>query len=195
MPSDYISFDRTEKQAPNSNMSAAAKKTAQKPASHPSYKEMVVMAIKADGSRNGCSRQGLKKFIAAKYPEVAQSPQMKVNLKRALKTLKDAGVITSPLNHGASFKLVKKEATKVKKVATTAKSAQKKKTAAAKKPKTASAKKAVAKKPRAKKAGAKKATAAKKTPKKPAAKKVAKKTPKKSATKKKTVKKTATKKK
>lgn len=180
-------------------MSAAAtKKTTQKKAAqatHPTYKEMVKVAIIKNPSRQGCSRQKIKAYLVSAYGVPKTSPALKGNVARALKKLIEEGKVqTMAPKHPSSFKVVATKVEKKKKAPKT--SAQKKKTAA-KKPKTAPVKKAAAKKPKAKKttAGTKKTTVKKTATKKPAAKKTTKKTPKKSAPKKKTVKKTAAKKK
>ncbi|XP_033105080.1 histone H1.1, embryonic-like [Anneissia japonica] len=168
---------------------AKAKKAApKKPASHPTYIEMITAAIGALKERNGSSRQAIAKYIQANYKVDAGS--MNTHLKIALKRGVDSGKLAQPKGTGASgsFKLnqaaakadaaakAKKEKAKKKAAAEKEKKAAKKTTKKAKKPATKKAKKPAkkaSKSPKKAKKSEKKAAKPKKTksPKKVKAKK------------------------
>ncbi|XP_033097449.1 histone H1.1, embryonic-like [Anneissia japonica] len=174
---------------------AKAKKKAapKKPASHPTYIEMITAAIGALKERNGSSRQAIAKYIQANYK--VDAGNMNTHLKMALKRGVESGKLAQPKGTGASgsFKLnqaaakadaaakVKKEKAKKKAAADKEKKAAKKATKKAKKPtKKASKSPKKAKKPEKKAAKPKKTKSPKKAKaKKPKAKKSTK-SPKKS---------------
>ncbi|XP_071946402.1 late histone H1-like [Antedon mediterranea] len=138
----------------------AKKKAApKKPASHPTYIDMVTAAIGALKERNGSSRQAIVKYILANYK--VDPGNMKTHLRMALKRGVDNGKLVQPKGSGASGSF------KLNQAAAKADAAAKAKKEKAKKKAVADKEKKVAKKPAAKKA------------KKPAAKKASTKSPKK----------------
>ncbi len=155
---------------------ALVKKSANKPADHPKYTDMIVAAINSLNEKTGSSRQAILKYIKANY-KVGEAAD--VHVKLALKRGVVSGAIQQVKGTGASgsFKVQKKEAKKP--AAKAKKPAAKAKKPAAKKPavKKPAAKKPAAKKPAAKKPAAKKPAAKKPAAKKPAAKKSAAKKP------------------
>ncbi|XP_071952011.1 late histone H1-like [Antedon mediterranea] len=158
-----------------------------KPASHPTYIDMVTAAIGALKERNGSSRQAIVKYILANYK--VDPGNMKTHLRMALKRGVDNGKLVQPKGSGASgsFKL-NQAAAKADAAAKAKKEKAKKKAVAdkekkvAKKAKKPAAKKA--KKPAAKKASTKSPKKAKKSEKKAAKPKKAKSPAKKPKTKK-----------
>ena len=155
---------------------AAAPKAKKAPAAHPKYSVMIAAAITALKDRTGSSRAAILKHIVAnnKVDAAKAATQVRLALKRGV--AKGALKMASAKGKNAgSYKLVKVEKPKKKKVVKkkAAKKPAAKKVAkkpAAKKAKKPAAKKA-AKKPAAKKAAPKKKPAAKKAPKKAAPKK------------------------
>merc|ERR1712048_1444546 len=120
------------------------------------YKQMVAEAVAALKSRGGSSRQAIAKHIEANNKDLKN---VNVHLNAALKSMVEKGdlIRTKGVGAAGSFKLVKKEAPKKKKVVK--KPAAKKpatKKPAAKKPAAKKSPKKVAKKPVAKKPAAKK---------------------------------------
>ncbi|XP_060065536.1 late histone H1-like [Ylistrum balloti] len=156
-----------------------------KPATHPTYSEMVRAAITAMKERGGSSRQKIKKYISANYK--VNEDKLSSGVKLAIKK----GVASKSLVQvKGSFKLAAGEKTKtktkkakkptkpkVKKVTKTKKTGEKKTKPAAKKPKKPKTpKKKTAKSPAKKSAKPKTVKKSpKKAAKKPAAKKAAKK--------------------
>merc|ERR1712018_225324 len=139
-------------------MPAAAPKANKAPAAHTKYSVMIAAAITALKDRTGSSRAAILKHVVAnnKVDAAKAATQVRLALKRGV--AKGALKMASAKGKNAgSYKLVKVEKPKKKKVV---------KKKAAKKP----AAKKFAKKPAAKKA---KKPAAKKAAKKPAAKKAA----------------------
>merc|ERR1712048_1351064 len=108
------------------------------------YKQMVAEAVAALKSRGGSSRQAIAKHIEANNKDLKN---VNVHLKAALKSMVEKGdlIRTKGVGAAGSFKLVKKEAPKKKKVV---------KKPAAKKPAAKKSPKKVAKKPAAKKPAA-----------------------------------------
>ena len=177
------------------DMSTQVKKPRSSP-NHPSFKEMVTAAIKAQADKKGSSRHSIKRHIVTSY--TVSETAVKANLNKTLSKLIGNGYLVHPKTGRGHYKLAiktgddgkakkskpvaaKKKATAVKKSDTAKKAASavakkvKPKKAAAKKP---AAKKTVAKKAVAKKKpAAKKAAAAKKSPKKAAKKQVKKSAP------------------
>merc|ERR1711963_301908 len=157
------------------NMPAAAPKV-KKAAAHPKYSVMIAAAITALKDRTGSSRAAILKHVVAnnKVDAAKAATQVRLALKRGV--AKGALKMASAKGKNAgSYKLVKVEKPKKKKVVKkkAAKKPAAKKVAkkpAAKKAKKPAAKKA-AKKPAAEKAAPKKKPAAKKAPKKAAPKK------------------------
>merc|ERR1711944_165424 len=136
------------------------------PAAHPKYSVMIAAAITALKDRTGSSRAAILKHIVAnnKVDAAKAATQVRLALKRGV--AKGALKMASAKGKNAgSYKLVKGEKPKKKKVV---KKKAAKKPAAKKVAKKPAAKKA-AKKPAAKKAAPKKKPAAKKAPKKKAA--------------------------
>ncbi|XP_033116241.1 histone H1.1, embryonic-like [Anneissia japonica] len=132
---------------------AKAKKKAapKKPASHPTYIEMITAAIGALKERNGSSRQAIAKYIQANYK--VDAGNMNTHLKMALKRGVDSGKLAQTKGTGASGSFKLNQAAAKADAAAKAKKEKAKKKAAADKEKKA-AKKATkkAKKPAAKKA-------------------------------------------
>ncbi|EDO45627.1 predicted protein, partial [Nematostella vectensis] len=69
-----------------------------KPASHPTYQEMIATAITSLKERGGSSRQAIAKFIKANYPAVGDPG---AHLKMALKRGVAAGRLVQPKGKGA----------------------------------------------------------------------------------------------
>lgn len=141
---------------------AAAKP--KKPASHPTYSEMIAKAIAALKERKGSSRQAILKYIQSNYKVGDNDKAINAHLKMALRNGVKNKTLTQSKGTGASgsFKIGEK---------TTKKAAKKPAAKKAKKPKAATPKKA--KKPKAKKPAGEKKAAAKPKAKKPKAKKPA----------------------
>lgn len=111
--------------------SPAKAKTPRKPkgekkvASHPSYNDMVVAAIKGLAERGGSSRQAISKFIQANYKVGTDVNQVNTQIKLALKRAVTAQKLKNSKGKGASgsFKITEsgksalkqKEKKKVKK--------------------------------------------------------------------------------
>ncbi|XP_072193395.1 histone H1.0 [Excalfactoria chinensis] len=171
-------------------------KASRRPASHPTYSEMITAAIRADKSRGGSSRQSIQKYVKSHY-KVGQNADLQIKL--SIRRLLAAGVLKQTKGVGASgsFRLAKSDKTKrsprkkkairrstspkkaarprkarspAKKAKTTARKARKKSRASPKK----------AKKPKTFKAKSRKVSKAKKVKRsKPRAKSGARKSPKK----------------
>ena len=141
------------------------KKVAKKPATHPTYKEMIMAAVVALKQRGGSSRQAISKYIAGHY-KVGENSN--VHLKMAIKRALASGMLISAANHPGTFRLSKVAVTaaKPKKKKVTAKKPAAKKTKKPKKKAAAKKKKSAPKK--VKKAATKKkvSTKAKKPTKK-----------------------------
>ena len=176
-------------------MSIQLKKTAaKKPASHPTYKDMIREAAKNCTERKGATRKFIAKYLSEQHKVAMDTKLAKANVRKALKGLFDDGVLVNPNGNVARFKLAKpkapegakkraKTASATKKVAAKKKPAAKKAEAPTKKPeskitkkkapvkKSVTAKKTAVKKVAAKKSAVKKSP--KKAAKKPASKKAA----------------------
>ncbi|XP_035195512.1 histone H5 [Oxyura jamaicensis] len=81
-------------------------KAPRKPASHPTYSEMITAAIRAEKSRGGSSRQSIQKYVKSHY-KVGQNAdlQIKLSIRRLLAT----GILKQTKGVGASgsFRLAK----------------------------------------------------------------------------------------
>lgn len=77
-----------------------------KPASHPTYSEMIAAAIRADKSRGGSSRQSIQKYVKSHY-KVGQHADLQIKL--AIRRLLTTGVLKQTKGVGASgsFRLAK----------------------------------------------------------------------------------------
>ncbi|KAI8056973.1 linker histone H1 and H5 family-domain-containing protein [Syncephalis plumigaleata] len=167
--------------APKAKAASASKKRAQA-TEHPSYKDMITEAITNLKERMGSSRQAIKKYIHANYPNLTGNVDILINA--AIKRGVEKNDFAQPKGPSGPIKLVKKsksegekkpavkkaskpaakKPTAAKKASTTKKSGDNKKAAAAKK--AAAPKKSgstTAKKPAtaAKKAATKKSTTSK----------------------------------
>ena len=86
----------------------AKSKTPRKPkgekkvASHPSYNDMVVTAIKALAERGGSSRQAISKYIQANYKVGTDVNQVNTQIKLALKRAVTAQKLKNSKGKGAS---------------------------------------------------------------------------------------------
>ncbi|KAI6079426.1 Histone H5 [Aix galericulata] len=74
-------------------------KAPRKPASHPSYSEMIAAAIRAEKSRGGSSRQSIQKYVKSHY-KVGQHADLQIKL--SIRRLLAAGVLKQTKGVGAS---------------------------------------------------------------------------------------------
>lgn len=108
--------------APTPAKSPAKVKTPRKPkgekkvASHPSYNDMVVAAIKALAERGGSSRQAISKYILANYKVGTDVNQVNTQIKLALKRAVTAQKLKNSKGKGASgsFKITESGKTALK---------------------------------------------------------------------------------
>lgn len=113
------------KSTPAKKPRASKPKGERKVASHPSYNDMVVAAIKALAERGGSSRQAISKYILSNYKVGTDSNQVNTQIKLALKRAVVAQKLKNSKGKGASgsFKITEsaksalkqKEKKKVKK--------------------------------------------------------------------------------
>ncbi|XP_035407886.1 histone H5 [Cygnus atratus] len=77
-----------------------------KPASHPTYSEMIAAAIRAEKSRGGSSRQSIQKYVKSHY-KVGQHADLQIKL--SIRRLLAAGILKQTKGVGASgsFRLAK----------------------------------------------------------------------------------------
>ncbi|NWH77437.1 H5 protein, partial [Piaya cayana] len=87
-------------------------RVARRPASHPTYSDMIAAAIRAEKSRSGSSRQSIQKYVKSHY-KVGQHADVQIRL--AIRRLLATGFLKQAKGVGASgsFRLAK--ADKVKK--------------------------------------------------------------------------------
>ena len=164
---------KPSRSGPTAPKKSASKKsvTPRKPsqtADHPKYKDMIGEAIVTLKERKGSTRQGILKYIQAKFPVGSEVDKVNTRLKMALKAGIKDGTLLQMKGTGASgsFKLAKAAKKPAKKASLTKKASSTKVTP--KKSKSSAANKATA--------GAEKSkVSAKMTPKKSKAKSPAKK--------------------
>ncbi|KAM6425208.1 histone H1.0 [Rhynochetos jubatus] len=100
----------TESPAPAAKAKRA--RLARRPASHPTYSNMITAAIRAEKSRGGSSRQSIQKYVKSHY-KVGQHADVQIRL--AIRRMLATGILKQTKGVGASgsFRLAK--ADKVKK--------------------------------------------------------------------------------
>lgn len=98
--------------SPVKKAKAAKPKGEKKAASHPSYNDMVIAAIKALAERSGSSRQAISKYILANYKVGTDVNQVNTQIKLALKRAVVAQKLKNSKGKGASgsFKITESAA-------------------------------------------------------------------------------------
>ncbi|XP_069705899.1 histone H1.0 [Phaenicophaeus curvirostris] len=97
--------------APSSPTKAKRVRVARRPASHPTYSDMISAAIRAEKSRGGSSRQSIQKYVKSHY-KVGQHADVQIRL--AIRRLLATGVLKQTKGVGASgsFRLAKADKAK-----------------------------------------------------------------------------------
>ncbi|NWH62353.1 H5 protein, partial [Geococcyx californianus] len=92
--------------APSSPTKHKRVRVARRPASHPTYSDMITAAIQAEKSRTGSSRQSIQKYVKSHY-KVGQHADVQIRL--AIRRLLASGILKQTKGVGASgsFRLAK----------------------------------------------------------------------------------------
>ncbi|XP_009566739.2 histone H5 [Cuculus canorus] len=97
--------------APSSPAKPKRARVARRPASHPTYSDMIAAAIRAEKSRGGSSRQSIQKYVKSHY-KVGQHADVQIRL--AIRRLLASGILKQTKGVGASgsFRLAKADKAK-----------------------------------------------------------------------------------